>query len=110
MTSHDARELPTARQSEFSTAEIGALAHLYRGEVYRSTVWRTRLDSSTDRLATRAGEPDRHGIGRSCPLLAFSGPNCPPMTQSGSPASNFSGRHKNSTDVVRCRPGSRIQS
>src|SRR5262249_40535157 len=38
------------------------------------------------------------------------GPNCPPMTQSGSPASNFSGRHKNSTDVVRCRPGSRIQS
>ncbi|MBS0432403.1 MAG: DUF2270 domain-containing protein [Proteobacteria bacterium] len=29
-------------------AEIGALAHLYRGEVYRSTVWRTRLDTSTN--------------------------------------------------------------
>ena len=31
---------------EFSAAEIGALAHLYRGEVYRSTVWRTRLDTT----------------------------------------------------------------
>ena len=34
--------------SEFSTAEMGALAHLYRGEVYRSTVWRTRLDTTTN--------------------------------------------------------------
>ncbi len=33
---------------EFSPAEIGALAHLYRGEVYRSTVWRTRLDTTTN--------------------------------------------------------------
>lgn len=33
---------------EFSAAEIGALAHLYRGEVYRSTVWRTRLDNTTN--------------------------------------------------------------
>ena len=24
------------------------LAHLYRGEIYRSTVWRTRLDTSTN--------------------------------------------------------------
>jgi uncharacterized membrane protein len=29
-------------------AEIGAIAHLYRGEVYRSTVWRTRLDHTTN--------------------------------------------------------------
>lgn len=29
-------------------AEIGALAHLYRGEVYRSTIWRTRLDNTTN--------------------------------------------------------------
>ena len=28
--------------------EIGALAHLYRGEVYRSTVWRQRLDTTTN--------------------------------------------------------------
>ena len=27
---------------------MGALAHLYRGEVYRSTLWRTRLDTTTN--------------------------------------------------------------
>ena len=31
-----------------SIAEITALAHLYRGEVYRSTIWRTRLDTTTN--------------------------------------------------------------
>ncbi len=35
-----------AGRLEFTAAEIGALAHLYRGEVYRSTVSSTRLDSS----------------------------------------------------------------
>ena len=34
--------------NELSAAAIGALAHLYRGEVYRSTVWRTRLDTTTN--------------------------------------------------------------
>jgi uncharacterized membrane protein len=33
---------------EFSAAEIGAMAHLYRGEVYRSTNWRARLDNTTN--------------------------------------------------------------
>ncbi|MEM6748790.1 MAG: DUF2270 domain-containing protein, partial [Pseudomonadota bacterium] len=32
----------------FSAPEMGALAHLYRGEVYRSTIWRTRLDATTN--------------------------------------------------------------
>jgi uncharacterized membrane protein len=32
----------------FDSAEIGAIAHLYRGEVYRSTIWRTRLDNTTN--------------------------------------------------------------
>ncbi len=32
----------------FTNAEIGAVAHLYRGEVYRSTIWRTRLDATTN--------------------------------------------------------------
>ena len=32
----------------YSAAELGALAHLYRGEVYRSTIWRTRLDATTN--------------------------------------------------------------
>ncbi len=32
----------------FNAPEVGALAHLYRGEVYRSTIWRTRLDATTN--------------------------------------------------------------
>src|SRR6476660_10111302 len=39
---------PTLRPKEFDAAAIGALAHLYRGEVYRSTMWRTRLDATTN--------------------------------------------------------------
>ena len=46
---------PAARNLEFTAAEIGALAHLYRGEVYRSTVWRTRLDSSTNWAVVTTG-------------------------------------------------------
>jgi uncharacterized membrane protein len=33
---------------EFSAAELSALAHLYRGEMYRSKIWRTRLDATTN--------------------------------------------------------------
>ena len=33
---------------EFSGSELGAMAHLYRGEVYRSTIWRTRLAATTN--------------------------------------------------------------
>jgi hypothetical protein len=43
------------RKLEFSAAEIGALAHLYRGEVYRSTAWRTRLDSTTNWAVVTTG-------------------------------------------------------
>jgi uncharacterized membrane protein len=32
----------------FDAAEMGAIAHLYRAEVYRSTIWRTRLDNTTN--------------------------------------------------------------
>lgn len=39
----------------FNTAEIGALAHLYRGELYRSTVWRTRLDATTNWAVVSTG-------------------------------------------------------
>ena len=45
----------SAKRIEFTAAEIGALAHLYRGEVYRSTVWRTRLDSSTNWAVVTTG-------------------------------------------------------
>ena len=36
------------KQSAFNPADITALSHLYRGELYRSTVWRTRLDTTTN--------------------------------------------------------------
>ncbi len=39
---------PGGTGKEFDNAAIGALAHLYRGEVYRSTIWRTRLDTTTN--------------------------------------------------------------
>ena len=57
MNTSDAREpaLAAASKPEFNAAEIGALAHLYRGEVYRSTVWRTRLDSSTNWAVVTTG-------------------------------------------------------
>lgn len=43
----DCHDEPTVRP-EFSAAGVGAIAHLYRGEVYRSTIWRTRLDTTTN--------------------------------------------------------------
>lgn len=39
---------PALVPHEFDAATIGAIAHLYRGEVYRSTLWRTRLDATTN--------------------------------------------------------------
>ena len=39
----------------FSTADITAIAHLYRGELYRSTVWRTRLDATTNWAVVTTG-------------------------------------------------------
>ncbi|WP_448187229.1 DUF2270 domain-containing protein [Azospirillum sp. sgz301742] len=38
-----------------SPADISALAHLYRGELYRSTVWRTRLDATTNWAVVTTG-------------------------------------------------------
>jgi uncharacterized membrane protein len=39
----------------FNAAEITALSHLYRGELYRSTVWRTRLDATTNWAVVSTG-------------------------------------------------------
>jgi len=39
---------PAFDTPELDAATIGALAHLYRGEIYRSTIWRTRLDNTTN--------------------------------------------------------------
>ncbi len=48
MTETLAAAAPPLEEECFSNAEIGAIAHLYRGEVYRSTIWRTRLDATTN--------------------------------------------------------------
>lgn len=43
-----AQEAPEIERKTLSASEITAVAHLYRGEVYRSTIWRTRLDTTTN--------------------------------------------------------------
>lgn len=48
-------ESSAGKSPAFNQAEIGALAHLYRGELYRSTVWRTRLDASTNWAVVSTG-------------------------------------------------------
>lgn len=49
-----AEQIPPT-QSPFSPADIAALSHLYRGELYRSTVWRTRLDATTNWAVVATG-------------------------------------------------------
>jgi uncharacterized membrane protein len=39
----------------FDTGDVTALSHLYRGELYRSTVWRTRLDATTNWAVVTTG-------------------------------------------------------
>ena len=60
----------TGERPAFSAADIGALAHLYRGELYRSTVWRTRLDTTTNWAVITTG------IALS---LTFSSPSASPL-------------------------------
>ncbi len=52
--SDDTEDRDTENRS-FNSPEIGALAHLYRGEVYRSTLWRTRLDQTTNWAVVTTG-------------------------------------------------------
>lgn len=66
---HAARA-PGAPATTFDAAEMGALAHLYRGEVYRSTIWRTRLDQTTNWAVVTTG------LAMS---LSFSGPYASPL-------------------------------
>lgn len=48
-------DAPTLSSPPFGTADIGALSHLYRGELYRSTIWRTRLDATTNWAVVTTG-------------------------------------------------------
>lgn len=58
------------RRETLSAAEIGAIAHLYRGEVCRSALWRTRLDTTTNWAVVTPG------IALS---IAFSSPEASPI-------------------------------
>ena len=55
MTDGSEAEIVAGRRTRFDVAEMGALAHLYRGEVYRSTIWRTRLDQTTNWAVVTTG-------------------------------------------------------
>jgi uncharacterized membrane protein len=68
LTEADARE--DVPEREFTAAEIGAIAHLYRAEVGRSTMWRTRLDNTTNWAVVTTG------IALS---LSYSGPDASPL-------------------------------
>lgn len=46
---------PEPGRDGYDAAEIGALAHLYRAEVYRSTMWRQRLDITTNWAVATTG-------------------------------------------------------
>jgi uncharacterized membrane protein len=63
-------EARAATGGQFDAAELGALAHLYRGEVYRSTLWRTRLDQTTNWAVVTTG------LAMS---LTFAGPQASPL-------------------------------
>ncbi|MFD2740301.1 DUF2270 domain-containing protein [Sulfitobacter aestuarii] len=60
----------TIERKTLDAAEIGAIAHLYRGEVYRATTWRTRLDTTTNWAVVTLG------IALS---IAFSSPDASPL-------------------------------
>src|SRR3954466_3136861 len=45
----------TVADHAFDSSEITALSHLYRGQLYRSTVWRTRLDATTNWAVVTTG-------------------------------------------------------
>ena len=42
-------------KQDIESGTIGALAHLYRAEVFRSTHWRTRLDNTTNWAVVTTG-------------------------------------------------------
>lgn len=66
----DEKGISDADKLRFDSSEMTALAHLYRGEVYRSTIWRTRLDQTTNWAVVTTG------LAMS---LTFSGPYASPL-------------------------------
>jgi uncharacterized membrane protein len=66
----DKNDLEQFSRPTLGSADVAALAHLYRGELYRSTVWRTRLDATTNWAVLTTG------IALS---LTFSNPTASPL-------------------------------
>ncbi len=50
-----AQEIGERPSERFTNAELGLLAHLYRGEIYRSKIWRQRLDTTTNWAVVTTG-------------------------------------------------------
>jgi len=48
MADNERSEPKTQERQTLTSAEITALSHLSRGQAYRSTIWRTRLDTTTN--------------------------------------------------------------
>jgi uncharacterized membrane protein len=46
---------PATEEARFSAADVGAIAHLYRGEMYRSKIWRARLDATSNWAVVTTG-------------------------------------------------------
>ncbi len=51
----EADPAPGASEGICGAKEVGAIAHLYRAEVYRSTTWRQRLDQTTNWAVVTTG-------------------------------------------------------
>jgi len=50
--------IPEKTSIQFDASHIGALAHLFRAEVYRSTIWRVRFDNTTNWAVVSTGIAD----------------------------------------------------
>lgn len=55
MTEFDAHPDGDPPEMICGNKEVGAIAHLYRAEVYRSTIWRERLDQTTSWAVVSTG-------------------------------------------------------
>ena len=70
MNERSSSDVAEPARGPFDSSELTMLAHLYRGEVYRSTLWRTRLDQTTNWAVVTTG------IALS---LTFAGPGASPL-------------------------------
>ena len=85
---------PAPPRHDYNPSEMGAIAHLYRAEVYRSTIWRTRLDNTTNWSIVTMGIAltTTFSSREASPATAANRCACSTgITESWSPCSNSSG-------------------